>query len=91
MTNREKYIEVFGIEPNTGACSWNSCDTCPIHTAGLGCDDKSEWWGYEWKSPNVAYWNKLPTGFKCSNCETVVAEECDTCPECGKRMLPDNE
>lgn len=53
MTNKEKYKEVFGMEPDLVACPTNSCDECPVK-------DKPEctflmeesWWSKEYKEPN---------------------------------------
>lgn len=39
MTNKEKFIEVFGLEPDTLFCPIKSCYNCPYYDNG--CDEKN--------------------------------------------------
>ena len=54
MTNREKYKEVFGMEPDNVCCPTNSCKDCPMNTGDdeIECDIDGDWWGMEYKEVN---------------------------------------
>ena len=52
MTNAEKYIEVFGVEPDPASCPAIECSKCPVcdfnkveYCAGSSYD----WWNSEYK------------------------------------------
>lgn len=48
MTNKEKYKEIFGFEPDTDNCPTIYCSNCPCHTDGsYYCN--GEWWEEEYK------------------------------------------
>lgn len=55
MTNKEKFKEIFGIEPDCGRCNpypceendckyWEQCE----NQLGCACDD---WWDWEFEEP----------------------------------------
>lgn len=47
MTRKEKFKEIFGIEPNYGCPLFNT-DECKLHN----CDECHEdFWNQEWKNP----------------------------------------
>lgn len=57
MTNKEKFKEIFGIEPDCGHCTpypceendceyWEQCENQP----GCPCDN---WWDWEFKEPKA--------------------------------------
>ena len=57
MTNKEKFKEIFGIEPDCGRCNpypceendckyWAECENQP----GCPCDN---WWDWEFKEPKA--------------------------------------
>lgn len=57
MTNKEKFKEIFGIEPDCGRCNpypceendckyWEQCENQP----GCPCDN---WWDWEFKEPKA--------------------------------------
>mgnify|MGYP003305598584 CR=1 FL=1 len=57
MTNKEKFKEIFGIEPDCGRCNpypceendckyWEQCENQP----GCACDD---WWDWEFEEPTT--------------------------------------
>lgn len=53
MTNREKYKEIFGEEPDLTACPTNDCKKCPRRIGDDDCKDfytTETWWDEEYKN-----------------------------------------
>ena len=72
MTNKEKFKEIFGIEPDCGRCNpypceendckyWEQCENQP----GCPCDN---WWDWEFKEPNT----KNDLGVDCISREQAL-------------------
>lgn len=79
MTNKEKFKEIFGIEPDCGRCNpypceendckyWEQCENQP----GCPCDN---WWDWEFKEPNT----KNDLGVDCISRADALALYCDKC------------
>lgn len=53
MTNKEKYQQIFGHEPDIYSCINNDmvCYKCPYDTYGNGCSSK--WWNMPYKPPVI--------------------------------------
>lgn len=58
MTNKDKFKEVFGIEPDTGHCVIASCSVCGKGSQKLKfdsgyawgyCHNAEKWWNKEYK------------------------------------------
>lgn len=89
MTNKEKFKEIFGIEPDCGRCNpypceendciyWAECENQP----GCPCDN---WWDWEFKEPKAECEKKM----NCDDClYTDIAEwEKDGDPERIKPLI----
>lgn len=50
MTNKEKYKEVFGVDPDTSLCPTTDCVNCPAYTTDIICQSKycESWWDSEY-------------------------------------------
>jgi hypothetical protein len=56
MTNKEKFIEVFGLEPNEHFCPLSeeiSCGSCPYNENGCDEDHKDRFFSMEYKEPTT--------------------------------------
>lgn len=79
MTNKEKFKEIFGIEPDCGRCNpypceendckyWELCENQP----GCPCDN---WWDWEFEEPTT----KNDLGADCISRADALALYCDKC------------
>ena len=47
MTNKEKYQEVFGFEPDEECCPTVDCEECPAKSEYALCPKR--WWNSEYR------------------------------------------
>lgn len=50
MTNKEKYKEVFGVDPDTNICPTLICNNCPVYDPNVLCRAEycNVWWNSEY-------------------------------------------
>lgn len=96
MTNKDKFIEVFGFEPDTETmipvCPPRGVE-CPFMDDGIYSECHCElWWGREYKEPNGAHWIKQGGNrrdgyeYECSVCKKHSFTKSRFCPSCGVKM-----
>lgn len=61
MTNAEKYIEIFGFEPDMSACPTNNCKNCPRSNIRSICRNTNtlNWWEEDYKETNNEQRNEM--------------------------------
>ncbi len=94
MTNKDKFIEVFGFEPDTETmipvCPPRGVE-CPFMDDGIYSECHCElWWGREYKEPKTGEWiehfDESGKWYECDQCHTDWGGAVNYCPNCGADM-----
>ena len=95
MTNKDKFIEVFGFEPDTETmipvCPPRGVE-CPFMDDGIYSECHCElWWSREYKEPKTGHWintanPRMSDNIVCSECGYDSIADFKFCPCCGAKM-----